>query len=217
MNRRSDAIRSLYGAGIVTLSSSRFPSTPNRSLIGTQTPPLASTAWTWALHRDRIAAEGQDLPSHSGDPGGRHGLCGQARRTLAGVDSPRTQPCPGDHRHRGLGADRGGTPTRPSAKDTDRPQLDELLRFIRRGDTMVVHSMDRLARNLATFEKCVGLDKPRCAGGIRQGTTRLHRRGDDSPMADLLLAALGVSPIPISPPFALADDGEVATAAPGRQ
>jgi hypothetical protein len=36
-------------------------------------------------------------------------------------------------------------------------------------------------------------------------------------MADLLLAALGVSPIPISPPFALADDGEVATAAPGRQ
>ncbi len=35
-----------------------------------------------------------------------------------------------------------------SGKDTKRPQLDELLRFIRDGDTLVVHSMDRLARNL---------------------------------------------------------------------
>jgi hypothetical protein len=32
MNLRNYAIRSLYGAGIVTLSSSRFPSTPNRSV-----------------------------------------------------------------------------------------------------------------------------------------------------------------------------------------
>jgi hypothetical protein len=54
-NQRSDAIRAMYGAGIVTLSSSRFPSTPNRSVIGTQTPPLASTACTSAFHRDRIA------------------------------------------------------------------------------------------------------------------------------------------------------------------
>ena len=43
------------GAGIVTLSYSRFPSTPNRSLIATQIPPLAKTACTWALHWDRIA------------------------------------------------------------------------------------------------------------------------------------------------------------------
>ena len=55
MNRRSDAIGALFGVGIVTLSSSRFPSTPNRSVIGTQIPPLAKTAWTWALHWDRIA------------------------------------------------------------------------------------------------------------------------------------------------------------------
>ena len=37
---------------------------------------------------------------------------------------------------------------RASGKDTVRPQLEELLRFIRDGDTLVVHSMDRLARNL---------------------------------------------------------------------
>jgi DNA invertase Pin-like site-specific DNA recombinase len=35
-----------------------------------------------------------------------------------------------------------------SGRDTARPQLTELLRFVRDGDTVVVHSMDRLARNL---------------------------------------------------------------------
>jgi DNA invertase Pin-like site-specific DNA recombinase len=32
-------------------------------------------------------------------------------------------------------------------RDTSRPELTELLRFGRNGDTVVVHSMDRLARN----------------------------------------------------------------------
>ena len=35
-----------------------------------------------------------------------------------------------------------------SGKDTKRPELDALLSFVREGDTVVVHSMDRLARNL---------------------------------------------------------------------
>ncbi|GJH29367.1 hypothetical protein CBA19CS42_32645 [Caballeronia novacaledonica] len=35
-----------------------------------------------------------------------------------------------------------------SGKDAKRPQLDALLSFVRSGDTVVVHSMDRLARNL---------------------------------------------------------------------
>jgi len=35
-----------------------------------------------------------------------------------------------------------------SGKDTQRPQLGELLGHVREGDTVVVHSMDRLARNL---------------------------------------------------------------------
>jgi DNA invertase Pin-like site-specific DNA recombinase len=33
-----------------------------------------------------------------------------------------------------------------SGKDIARPQLDELIRFVRDGDTVVVHSMDRLAQ-----------------------------------------------------------------------
>ena len=35
-----------------------------------------------------------------------------------------------------------------SGRDTLRPELTELLRFARDGDTVVVHIMDRLARNL---------------------------------------------------------------------
>ena len=35
-----------------------------------------------------------------------------------------------------------------SGKDTKRPELEALLAFAREGDTVVVHSMDRLARNL---------------------------------------------------------------------
>ena len=37
-----------------------------------------------------------------------------------------------------------------SGKDTKRPQLDALLSFARGSDTVVVHSMDRLARNRTT-------------------------------------------------------------------
>ncbi len=35
-----------------------------------------------------------------------------------------------------------------SGGSTNRPQLDELRRYVRKGDTVVVHSIDRLARNL---------------------------------------------------------------------
>ncbi|QSO52987.1 recombinase family protein [Alicyclobacillus curvatus] len=42
-----------------------------------------------------------------------------------------------------------------SGKDTQRPQLDALFAFARDGDTVVVHSMDRLARNLDDLRKIV--------------------------------------------------------------
>src|SRR5687768_1820678 len=35
-----------------------------------------------------------------------------------------------------------------SGKDTKRPQLELMMSFVRSGDTVIVHSMDRLARNL---------------------------------------------------------------------
>jgi DNA invertase Pin-like site-specific DNA recombinase len=45
-----------------------------------------------------------------------------------------------------------------SGKDTRRPELDRLLAFVRDGDTVVVHSMDRLARNLDDLRR-IGPDQ----------------------------------------------------------
>ena len=42
-----------------------------------------------------------------------------------------------------------------SGKDTQRPQLGELLAYVRQGDTVVVHSMDRLARNVVDLRRLV--------------------------------------------------------------
>lgn len=42
-----------------------------------------------------------------------------------------------------------------SGKDTTRPKLDELLAFVREGDEAIVHSMNRLARNLADLRRLV--------------------------------------------------------------
>lgn len=42
-----------------------------------------------------------------------------------------------------------------SGKDTQRPELEALLGFVRDGDTVVVHSLDRLARNLDDLRSIV--------------------------------------------------------------
>lgn len=42
-----------------------------------------------------------------------------------------------------------------SGKDTQRPQLEVLLSFVREGDTVVVYSMDPLARNLNDLRRLV--------------------------------------------------------------
>ena len=42
-----------------------------------------------------------------------------------------------------------------SSKDTNRPQLDAMLSYVREGDTLAVHSLDRLGRNLDDLRKLV--------------------------------------------------------------
>lgn len=44
---------------------------------------------------------------------------------------------------------------RASGKDTDRPKLEEMVSFVRAGDTLFVHSMDRLARNVEDLRRTV--------------------------------------------------------------
>ena len=42
-----------------------------------------------------------------------------------------------------------------SGKDVQRPELEQLIAFVREGDTVIVHSMDRLARNLDDLRRLV--------------------------------------------------------------
>jgi DNA invertase Pin-like site-specific DNA recombinase len=77
-----------------------------------------------------------------------------------------------------------------SGKDTKRPQLELLLSFARSGDTVVVHSMDRLARNLDDLRRIV---QTLTARGVRIEFVKEHLSftGDDSPMAGLMLSVMG--------------------------
>ena len=77
-----------------------------------------------------------------------------------------------------------------SGKDTQRPELERLLAFVREGDTVVVHSMDRLARNLDDLRRLVqGLTQR----GVRIEFVKEHLTftGEDSPMANLMLSVMG--------------------------
>ncbi|EHS87594.1 recombinase family protein [Klebsiella michiganensis] len=77
-----------------------------------------------------------------------------------------------------------------SGKDTQRPELERLLAFVREGDTVVVHSMDRLARNLDDLRRIVqGLTQR----GVRMEFVKegLKFTGEDSPMANLMLSVMG--------------------------
>lgn len=42
-----------------------------------------------------------------------------------------------------------------SGKDANRPQLQAALKFVRSGDVLVIHSLDRLARNLVDLRRIV--------------------------------------------------------------
>ena len=77
-----------------------------------------------------------------------------------------------------------------SGKDTQRPELEALLAFVRDGDTVVVHSMDRLARNLDDLRRIVQKLAKRgvCIEFVKESLTFT---GEDSPMANLMLSVMG--------------------------
>jgi DNA invertase Pin-like site-specific DNA recombinase len=77
-----------------------------------------------------------------------------------------------------------------SGKDVKRPQLQAAISYLRDGDTLVVHSMDRLSRNLADLSNLV---RELTSKGI---TVRFEKEGlsftgDDDKMAQLMLGILG--------------------------
>ena len=79
---------------------------------------------------------------------------------------------------------------RASGKDTARPMLDEMVSFVRAGDTVLVHSMDRLARNLDDLRRIVRMltGKDVRVEFVKENLTFT---GEDSPMATLLLSVMG--------------------------
>ena len=77
-----------------------------------------------------------------------------------------------------------------SGKDVNRPALTELLNYVREDDTIIVHSMDRLARNLDDLRQIVQkLNKQNIK--IQFLKENLIFTGEDSPMANLLLSVMG--------------------------
>lgn len=77
-----------------------------------------------------------------------------------------------------------------SGKDTKRPQLQAALDYLRDGDVLVVHSMDRLARNLDDLRKIVlGLTERGVV--VEFAKEHLTFTSEDNAMSKLLLSVMG--------------------------
>jgi DNA invertase Pin-like site-specific DNA recombinase len=77
-----------------------------------------------------------------------------------------------------------------SSKNTQRPQLQAALNYLRDGDVLVVHSMDRLARNMRDLQNLVAeLNAKNIA--VEFVKEHLNFTGEDAPMSKLMLSILG--------------------------
>jgi DNA invertase Pin-like site-specific DNA recombinase len=77
-----------------------------------------------------------------------------------------------------------------SGKDMARPQLRAALEYLREGDLLLVHSMDRLARSVDDLRRIV-LDLTKSGVHVQFLKENLVFTGEDSPMSNLLLSLLG--------------------------
>ncbi len=77
-----------------------------------------------------------------------------------------------------------------SGKNTDRPGLHALMQYAREDDTVVIHSMDRLARNLDNLRSIVQslTSRNTKVRFIKEG---LEFTGEDAPLSNLLLSVMG--------------------------
>lgn len=78
-----------------------------------------------------------------------------------------------------------------SGKDQkNRPELEDLIVFVRGGDTVLIHSMDRLARNLDDLKQIIGrlTNKGVRVEFVKEGLTFT---GDDNAAATFLLHVMG--------------------------
>jgi DNA invertase Pin-like site-specific DNA recombinase len=78
-----------------------------------------------------------------------------------------------------------------SGKDNNRPQLKAMIEYVREGDTILVHSLDRIGRNLAHIKQLI--DDLNAKGvEVRFIKENLSfSLSDNSPLNDLMLNMLG--------------------------
>lgn len=78
-----------------------------------------------------------------------------------------------------------------SGKDTNRPELAKALEYVREGDTLVIHSMDRLARSLPDLRRLVDELTGRgvAVQFVKENLT--FTRDESNPFATLMLNMLG--------------------------
>lgn len=78
-----------------------------------------------------------------------------------------------------------------SGKDTHRPQLQQCLGYLRDGDTLIVHSMDRLARSLVDLRRTVDdlVAREVTVRFVKEGLTFSNDSTD--PCAVLMLSVMG--------------------------
>jgi DNA invertase Pin-like site-specific DNA recombinase len=77
-----------------------------------------------------------------------------------------------------------------SGKNTDRPELQKCLLYAREGDTLYIHSMDRLARNLIDLQSIVA-DLTDKGVTIKFGSENMTFTKDSNPMSILMLQMMG--------------------------
>lgn len=78
-----------------------------------------------------------------------------------------------------------------SGKSVDRPELQNMLKFVREGDLVYVHSLDRLARNLSDLKSIVNdlVSRGVTVQFLKEGLTFTSDK--KNPMNELLLNVMG--------------------------
>jgi DNA invertase Pin-like site-specific DNA recombinase len=77
-----------------------------------------------------------------------------------------------------------------SGKSMNRPELNALMDYVRDGDVVIVHSLDRLARNLDDLRKIV-LSLTKQQVNVQFIKENLIFTGEDSALSNLLLSVMG--------------------------
>lgn len=78
-----------------------------------------------------------------------------------------------------------------SGKDTNRPGLQDAVKYVREGDTFIVHSMDRLARNVEDMLRLVREMNTKGVTVQFMKENMSFAAGKDDPRAHLMFAMLG--------------------------